>query len=55
MNPYLLLAADNVGMGRIQGGWEYVWVSYGITWASVGLYALYLWNKTRAARSAKEG
>ncbi|WP_224362235.1 hypothetical protein [Hyalangium versicolor] len=36
-------AADQVGRGRIQGGWGYVWTSYGITWAAFCLYALSLW------------
>ncbi|MCY1079172.1 hypothetical protein [Archangium lansingense] len=32
-----------VGAGRIQGGWEYIWAAYGIAWASLSLYALSLW------------
>ncbi|WP_224249155.1 hypothetical protein [Hyalangium gracile] len=36
-------AAGQVGSGRIQGGWSYVWVSYGITWGSFVVYALSLW------------
>jgi hypothetical protein len=36
-------AAGEVGSGRIQGGWGYVWVSYGITWGALALYALSLW------------
>ena len=36
-------AAGEVGSGRIQGGWSYVWVSYGITWGAIALYSLSLW------------
>jgi hypothetical protein len=37
------VAAGEVGSGRIQGGWGYVWVSYGITWGALVLYSLSLW------------
>jgi hypothetical protein len=37
------VAAGEVGSGRIQGGWGYVWVSYGITWGALALYSLSLW------------
>jgi hypothetical protein len=37
------VAAGEVGSGRIAGGWSYVWVSYGITWGALSLYALSLW------------
>jgi hypothetical protein len=40
MNTWTLLAAQT---GRIQGGWEYVWTAYGVTWAALVLYALSLW------------
>ncbi len=36
-------AAGEVGSGRIQGGWGYVWASYGITWGAIALYSLSLW------------
>jgi hypothetical protein len=36
-------AAGQVGAGRIQGGWRYVWTSYAITWGSLALYSLSLW------------
>ena len=36
-------AAGEVGSGRIQGGWGYVWTSYGIAWGSIALYSLSLW------------
>ena len=29
----------------IEGGWEYVWTSYGITWAAFVLYGVYLWSR----------
>ncbi len=29
--------------GAIQGGWEYVWAAYGITWATFALYTLSLY------------
>jgi hypothetical protein len=45
-------AADQVGRGRIQGGWSYVWVSYGITWAAFCLYALSLWLRRSKNLSA---
>ncbi len=45
-----------VGMGRIQGGWEYIWAAYGIAWASLSLYALSLWIRRpiKASRDTKE-
>ena len=30
-------------VGRIQGGWSYVWTAYGLTWTALTLYALSLW------------
>jgi hypothetical protein len=47
----LLQAADgaySVGSGRIVGGWDYVWASYGLAWATIALYGLSLW--VRAGR-----
>lgn len=54
MNTYTLLA--QVGMGRIQGGWEYIWSAYGIAWVSLSLYALSLWMRRpgKATHDAKE-
>ncbi len=34
-----------VGSGRIQGGWEYIWASYAITWGAIILYSLSLWMR----------
>ncbi|HMK74228.1 MAG TPA: hypothetical protein VK454_12865 [Myxococcaceae bacterium] len=42
MSPLLLLAAE---AGRIQGGWEFVWAAYGLTWAALVLYAASLWAR----------
>ncbi|RJS16346.1 hypothetical protein DRW03_30880 [Corallococcus sp. H22C18031201] len=48
-------AANPVGTGRIQGGWGYVWASYGITWAALALYALSLWmRRPRTPSGSKE-
>lgn len=41
-----------VGSGRIVGGWNYVWVSYGLTWAVMVLYALSLYFRAQASRRA---
>jgi hypothetical protein len=49
----LWAAGYGVGSGRIQGGWEYVWASYGITWAVVALYALSLWARRPRGPEAK--
>ena len=42
---WCVLAADMspVGSGRIQGGWEYVWGAYGVSWVALVLYAVSLW------------
>jgi len=47
MSALMLLAAQ---AGRIQGGWEFVWAAYGLTWVSLVLYAASLW----ARRPGKE-
>ncbi|WP_307732545.1 hypothetical protein [Stigmatella ashevillensis] len=48
-------AAGQVGSGRIQGGWGYVWVSYGITWGALALYSLSLWlRRPQATPGPKE-
>ena len=36
--------------GVLQGGWEYVWASYGLTWAVFAGYALSLWLRARRTR-----
>lgn len=47
-------AAGEVGSGRIQGGWGYVWASYGIAWGSIALYSLSLWvRRPKASRAVK--
>jgi hypothetical protein len=54
MNLPLLLLAQAVGSGRIQGGWSYVWTSYGIAWSCLTLYSLSLWWRTRSAEATKK-
>ena len=36
-------AASRVGVGRIVGGWDFVYAAYGVAWAGLALYALSLW------------
>ncbi|MFY1831654.1 hypothetical protein ACN47A_37415 [Myxococcus fulvus] len=51
----LAQAAGQVGSGRIQGGWGYVWACYGITVAALVLYSLSLWlRRPQAPQDAKE-
>jgi hypothetical protein len=55
--PLLLAAqeaASKVGSGRIQGGWEFIWAAYGITWAALSLYALSLWLRRPKGDISKE-
>ncbi len=53
LHTYTLLA--QVGSGRVQGGWEYIWASYAIAWGSLSLYALSLWlRRPKAANTSKE-
>ncbi|HEX8697206.1 MAG TPA: hypothetical protein VF815_00075 [Myxococcaceae bacterium] len=48
-------AAGEVGSGRIQGGWGYVWASYGIAWGAIALYSLSLWlRRPKASPGMKE-
>ena len=35
--------------GMIQGGWEFVWSVYGITWGGLVLYAWYLYRYERTS------
>jgi hypothetical protein len=44
-----------VGGGMIYGGWEYVWVVYGVSWAVLGFYtviALVFRGRALAAESS---
>jgi hypothetical protein len=45
-----------VGVGRIQGGWGYIWSSYAIAWGSLALYGLSLWLRRpgKAVTDSKE-
>lgn len=38
-------AAEPAVRRGIQGGWGYVWTSYGITWGALALYSLSLWMR----------
>jgi hypothetical protein len=42
------------GAGRIQGGWEYVWGAYAVTWTALLLYVTSLWLR-RPKASGPEG
>ncbi|WP_395823340.1 hypothetical protein [Archangium minus] len=56
MSPHTYMLLAQVGVGRIQGGWEYVWASFGIAWVSLSLYALSLWLRRpgQAVNDSKE-
>ncbi|MGQ0504198.1 MAG: hypothetical protein ACT4TC_02680 [Myxococcaceae bacterium] len=45
------------GKPRLQGGWGFIWTSYGITWAALTFYALFLYLRrvpsTPAAKDQK--
>ena len=43
-----------VGSGRIVGGWEYVWTSYGLTWTVIAVYGLTLWLRSRGAKTSED-
>jgi len=45
--------SSRVGSGRIQGGWEYVWVSYAITWGALILYTIFLWRRRPEATTGQ--
>ena len=52
MSIFLLaaeVAAEAPKMGRIVGGWEYVWASYIVTWVGIVLYAASLFLRRRKA------
>lgn len=48
MHSLLNQILGEVGSGRIQGGWGYVWTSYGVTWSAIALYSLSLWRRGRS-------
>ena len=56
MSPDMSLLLAQVGAGRIQGGWEYIWAAYAIAWTSISLYAVSLWLRRpgKAANPTKE-
>ncbi len=41
----IILAAEpaNVGSGQLQGGWEYIWAAWILSWAGLVGYGLSLW------------
>ncbi len=41
------LAAEAPRMGRIVGGWEYVWACYILTWTGIVLYSGSLFLRLR--------
>lgn len=41
--------SEQVGAGRIVGGWGYVWACYAIAWAGMALYAVSLWTRARGS------
>ncbi len=45
---WLLLGAEARQMGKIVGGWEYVWACYLLTWAGIVIYAATLFLRYRA-------
>ncbi|MBN8471659.1 MULTISPECIES: hypothetical protein [Corallococcus] len=50
-----LMLLAQVGSGRVQGGWGYVWACYGISVAAFVLYSVSLWaRRPRAAADSKE-
>ncbi|MFT4626870.1 MAG: CcmD family protein [Myxococcota bacterium] len=42
------------GAGVVQGGWEYVYAAYGVTWLFFAGYTLSLVVRQRAADAASE-
>lgn len=36
-------AQAQVGAGQVTGGWNYIWLAYGVTWTAIAAYALSLW------------
>ncbi|WP_375758294.1 hypothetical protein [Corallococcus exercitus] len=49
-----LMLLAQVGSGRLQGGWGYVWACYGITVAAFVLYSVSLWARRPRAADSKE-
>ncbi len=38
--------------GRIQGGWEYIWASYLVTWVFFAVYVFSIWRRYVKSREA---
>ncbi|MBN8227627.1 hypothetical protein NR800_04210 [Corallococcus interemptor] len=49
-----LMLLAQVGSGRLQGGWGYVWACYGISVAAFVLYSASLWARRPRATDSKE-
>jgi hypothetical protein len=47
-----LLAQAAPPMGRIVGGWEYIWAAYGLTWVGLVAYSLSLWLRSRRTKES---
>lgn len=41
-------------MGRIDGGWNFVWAAYGITWVFFAVYTASLLFRSASAAPSKE-
>lgn len=52
MSTLLLLAQAQAPsiMGKVIGGWEYIWASYILTWAGIVLYGASLFARRRKPR-----
>ncbi len=48
------VATEAGRVGRIQGGWGYVWSAYGIAWGGMALYGLTLWLRHKRQAASKE-
>jgi hypothetical protein len=46
--------SQQVGSGRIVGGWGYVWTCYAIAWIGMALYAISLWARGRGSASGRK-
>lgn len=58
LNPTLLVQpvlAAGQQVGRIKGGWSFVWAAYLVTWISLSLYAASLWARRKALSDSERG
>ena len=48
------MGEEAVGSGMVQGGWGYVWMAYGLSWATLLSYAVFaLRARARALRAGR--